>query len=109
LLQTHSQVTYVVRKSPGQTALNLVAQIAALLSLVLTGFGVLLRLLDWAHASHAADRLRSCCRPLLCCCAWCMTSKVNNTASSASSPAPPREQDRDDDDDVGGVTMSVMP
>jgi hypothetical protein len=123
-----SQVTYVVRKSPGQTALNLVAQIAALLSLVLTGFGVLLRLLDWAHASQsccacvddATACLRSCCRPLLgycCCCACCMKSKVNKTASSASaaSPhAPPRrEQDGDDADDDGnddgGVMMSVMP
>jgi hypothetical protein len=113
-----------VRKSPGQTALNLVAQIAALLSLVLTGFGVLLRLLDWAHASQsccacvddAAACLRSCFRPLLgccaccACCACCMKSKVKKTASSSSaaSPAAPPEQDGDDDDG-GGVMMSVMP
>jgi hypothetical protein len=117
-----SQVTYVVRKSPGQTALNLVAQIAALLSLVLTGFGVLLRLLDWAHASQsccacvddATACLRSCFRPLMCCAcsACCMQSKVNKTASSsaAASPAAPPEQDGDDgNDDGGGVMMSVMP
>jgi hypothetical protein len=52
------QVTFVARKSSGQTAINLVAQIFALLRLVLTASTVTLRLIEHLQAGGRCP----CCR-----------------------------------------------
>jgi hypothetical protein len=108
------QVTYVVRKSPGQTALNLVAQIAALLSLVLTASSLSLRGIDYLRGPAGAGPrcLRQCrlrrewCASFLCDCCPCACCKSKGSTKKPTTAASNKPDKNGDDDDDSGVTMA---
>lgn len=100
-------MTYVTRTTAGQTALNLVAQIAALLGLVYTASTLLLRGIDYLGTVKGCDAarqylLRSCRRSCAGCCCCCKSQ-----APPKSEPVSRQIADHDWADE-SGVTLADM-